>query len=561
MKAEERQGIRELRFLLHSQRWTVRLFRHVAGASLCSPFVFALLALVLGGPRFLADFPLPWRIAIIASPLLLATLLLWRGQPLLRRLLLTVFAGLLLLSACAWRFGESDEILGELTIFNSPVDLIPLIAFVESPLGRLPTGPPPPPDKIIALVRNGACIPWAATHADAAVYKTAVFRALDGHKPFIALAQYLRWTIPASTQRAVISEARVMYPSALFYQFSPLCHLSAIAPELQEQFLILQSWDLQWSPFSAPAVFDSIQTYLRPMLWDLEIPESTLLPGSADVTPAEFDRLFDELPCYYEFLLQRHPAARRNPKLVSRLLEIQDLSILEFMPLAAGLSVEQRELAFDDPKLALDFAADTGRYDFILPTVRKDPARYSREGISRLAAFIELGEYKALAVAAIEQRASPVPWCKNSMNIPRFQVDILSGLVPGSVSPRYASDVASTAIVSDDAMVAVCHLFGITAGVDLLQERIPRSAAYDALVDAPAELALTLAAAIIMHTPRHHREIVGCAPAPSHPLDRLLCATVKREAIYLTLLFLASCVALAFTPGKSTQPWPLQSPG
>ena len=100
-----------------------------------------------------------------------------------------------------------------------------------------------------------------------------------------------------------------------------------------------------------------------------------------------------------------------------------------------------------------------------------------------------------------------------------------------------------------------------TAGVDLLQERIPRSAAYDALVDAPAELALTLAAAIIMHTPRHHREIVGCAPAPSHPLDRLLCATVKREAIYLTLLFLASCVALAFTPGKSTQPWPLQSPG
>jgi hypothetical protein len=551
MDADDHDRFWELRLLFRSPRLSARLFRHSLGACLLSPFVYILLAMVLGGPRYLADFPELWRAVIIACPVLLAFAVCAIPVPLLRRLLIAILIASVFLGAWAQRFAESDEALASVRIFTSFPDAVNLLIpeLLQSSAATQPQGPPPAPADILDVVSKGAFIPWAATTANAEVYNDAVLAGLEPGKEAAAdLAQYLRWTIPADVQRQTMSEAATMFPDASPQQLSRICHLSAIDPERQLDLLNMQSWDRFWSSFSAPAVFDQIQAYFLADLLNLGLPEAALLRGADHISPTDFDRLEQQHPCYYEFLLQRHPAARADPTLIFRILEIQDLSILELLPLASDLSATQFELAFTAPKLALDFAARTGRYDFILANVRKDPASFGHPDISRIAAFMPLDDYRALAVRAVAAGASPSDWARNSLGIPQFTEQVLESMQGQAISPRHASALAQKAINSRSSMIAVCELIQLQTGADLLRDAIPRSAAFDALARTDSERLMPLAIAILMHLPIQQRELVGLGPAPSRPFDRLLCASVKREAIFLTALFVAVAVLLVASP-------------
>jgi hypothetical protein len=68
----------EFRYLLTSPRWTARLPRNGFLAMLFGVPLTCVMAVLLGGPSYLGDFPLPWRIWIVALPIVMGLFLFAR---------------------------------------------------------------------------------------------------------------------------------------------------------------------------------------------------------------------------------------------------------------------------------------------------------------------------------------------------------------------------------------------------------------------------------------------------------------------------------------------------
>ncbi|MFT5128002.1 MAG: hypothetical protein ACI8W8_001610 [Rhodothermales bacterium] len=547
---------REFRYLFGSRRWTARLARAALLSNLLAISLLLCLARATDGIRYLADFPLAWRLGLVLGPPLLAIILFRKILP--RPLVLLLFASFLIFAEIAGlRFDET-----EINPWN-PVD-DKLQPWIERNLGyadvadfaELWEKPSPRPEEIRPLVSRFGfgspyerwALPWVTKDANLATLHSLVeAMGTRAHSPLSDAARMISQRLSPPEHR----ELARSFPDGFLLgtEISPPCFWD----ESTQSRIWRTSKDRDRiasgaNPFTVPKIFDELQADL------LGSDENQIAGQRVFNSLAEVQRLFNSLAKvrrgqkYRLFLMQHHPGVRHLPSYVSYNYQFvgplgvnyPQLSEAQRLQLPQHTRMEQEIRYFGAGRL--------------LPRIRAEP-QTSTLDCDDLTQLVGPAEYLGLASRAVSNGDDAWRWLNIGHHLASLRGKTLAAI----------QDLQPS--VEEDSYYLFEQQLNATDGLLCLR--------LFAANDQDASDALAVLGGTVSRAESHARRKQHYLKDPSSKASRFLdvalrmkmgleksrrledmgtirCGLRKREAVYLTLLFIVTGVICALLPGQST---------